>query len=592
MNSAELKSMSQPSHAISGPAQGTTSAGGRQGRQDRTWIALLLVGLAIVAAARYGGAPDHYMYAYMLANNPALLPFDDVMSNNILLKSSIFYDINRFLRIEERELLLASIYTAISVINLGLVFTIVRRHLVPDRLVALALVFMLTFVDRKLNTNAWSLMFAAHPGSPSMFGNPFALLTLLFLLERRIAFAALTMMCVFLFQVKENTLLIPAALLFVVGLGRRDWWKGIFILIPVGWLAYRSLSVIGQGHPYDEMVAAFQVNLTIEGRDGSFLAHTPAANLLLLGAITASFPLSRFLTEDFGRLLRAVAWATLAFWLTNVLYLTLLWPYRPDPQPILLGAVRNSRYLIFLIFAAALGTLALRAPLRSYEKAAAMLSLFLLHGESWKGAAGPLLVLTLGVGLPRLLERLPPLRARMERAASGPWYGWSFAAFLAYGLWQAYAGGVYGTQVNPLALEYSGRFTVSDGIDRAGWEALRQIRGMPGGGPLLTIYRRPDGVLALGNSGTTFAHKARFVAAGCQGLRMPPERAFFAEVDHRIDLENSLLALLNKGEAVPPDLSRAFAARGAWILLPDSVATEFAGYGAAIDMEGYRLYRP
>ncbi|MEO5335371.1 MAG: hypothetical protein H7841_00545 [Magnetospirillum sp. WYHS-4] len=592
MNSVELGSMSRSGPSTAGDAPGTMAVDGRQGRRDRAWIAFLLFLFGLVAIARYGGAPDHYMYAYMLANDPALLPFDSVMNNNILLKSSIFYDINRYLRIEEREVLLLAIYVAISALNIGLVFTIVRRHLTADRLAALTLVLLLTFVDRKLNTNAWSLMFAAHPGSPSMFGNSFALLTLLWLLDGRIALAALAMMGVFLFQVKENTLLIPAALFFVASLGREYWWRGVFVLIPVGWLAFRSWSVIGQGYPYDDMIAAFRVNLEIEGRDGSFLAHTPAANLLLLGVVAASFPLSRLLNRDLGLLLRAVAWATLAMWLANVLYLTVLWPYRPDPQPILLGAVRNSRFLIFLAFLAALGILAFKAPLRSYEKAMAMLSLFLVHGESWKGAAGPVLVLVLGIGLPRLLERISALRPLAGRAAALPWYAWCVAVFVAYGSWQAYSGGVYGTAVNRLAFEYSGRFAVIDRIDRAGWEALRRIRGMAGGGPMLTVFQLPEGGYAFSRSGTTFARKARFVAAGCQGLRMPPERTFFAEVDRRLEMEEALLASLKAGRPVPESLRRDLAERGVWILVPDSAAAGLEGYGEPTDLDGYRLFRP
>ena len=557
------------------------------------WMTIAVVTLLMATAiGRYGGAADHYYYYYMLANNPYLLPFDYVMNDNIIFKSSIFYFLNRTLKIEEGELLLLALYFAISAFNLVIAYLILRRHVSVDRVTALALLLILGFVDRRINTNAWSLLFPVHPASSSMFGNIFALLSLYLLLERKIALAFLAISGVVLFQVKENTVLILAGLVYVATLGRQSWLKGSYALLPVGYLLFKSLTGIHYDLPYDEMVEVLRRNIVIEGRDGSFLAHTPAANFLLLGTIGLCFPLSRLFSEDLGRLMRAFAWATLAIYVSNVLYLTALWPLKPAPQLIFLGAVRNTRFVIFLFFVGAMAAIALRSPLRSYEKVAAMLALILVHGESWKGALYPALVLAGGIGLPRLAMAARPFRPALAWLDGIPWPAWAVPVFVLYAAGQVAAGGVYGNPVNPLAFEYTGRFSIAQRIDRAGWEALRRVRAMDGGGPLIVAFRAPDGSHKNSTNAVIYAHKAQFNHTSTIGLHTRPDSAFFREADWRSAVEAALLDDLNAERPIAPATLEFLRRRGVWLLTPASSRRSLESYGRAEELGGYILWRP
>jgi hypothetical protein len=562
------------------------------GNGNRGLPAFILGLLILMILARYGGIPDHYAYAYAMANQPWLLPFDHILNGSVFLKASVFFDLNSFLRIEENEIVLVGLYLAVSVFNLAVAYIILRRHVAADRVTALALLLVLAFVDRKINTNAWSLLFAAHPGSSSMLGNPLALLTIHFLLERRFPLAYLAMTGVFLFQVKENSILIPASLLFIAFLGRRNWWQAGFVLVPLGFLMFKSATGFQYHLPYDEMVEVVRRNLLQETRDGSFLLHTPAANLLLLAVIAASVWLSFRLDENLRRLVQAFALATLVFQAANIAYLAWLWPLRPDPKLIMLGAVRNSRFIIFFFFLAASWWIALRSPLRSHEKAAAILALLLVHGESWKGAIYPLVVLVGGIVLPRLAATLAANDALHRRASAYSWQVWLAVTLGLYGCGQAAAGGVYGTIINPLAYEYTGRFSIGAPIDRSGWESLRRLRAIDGGGPLLFVYHDANGRVMTSGDAVTFARKAAFNPMIFSGLSSKPDRAFYAEVDSRHAAIANLLDDLGAGRAVADATLAFLASRGLWLVVPKGLDHLIASYGRPEELDGHVLRRP
>lgn len=562
-------------------------------------LVFVCLALLILLFARYGTA-DHYYYYLMLSNNPAAMAADHVLNGNIIFKASVLYPLNRFLRIEDGEALLLALYFAISAGSLFITYLILRRHLHADHVSALFLLLVLLFVDKKINTNAWSLLFPVHPASPSMFGNFFAVLSLYLLLEKKIIFAFISIWCVVAFQVKENVILLPGALLFISMLDRRYWWRSLGVILPLSYLLLKSSTDILYAlsylemvdASYQEMVDALHLNIQIEGKDGSFLIHTPVANALLLATIIASFPLSNLYRNHFKYLLRAFALATLAIYIFNVLYLQVLWPLIPDSRFIFIGAVRNTRFFILLFFIAAMGAIALRSTLHSHEKAAAMLALILLHGESWKGIAYPLIVVVAGIGLPRLVAKISSFKPLFLGLTRFPWMVWAASLFLLYAVGQFLAGGVYRDAFiyDKLAFEYAGRFSAYTLPDRAGWGALRSVRSIEGGGPFLAIFRNQNGIYEYETYANTYARKAQFNHGACYCWNPTPD--YFKEAEARAAVEKTILGDLNRSRTVTEESLRFLRQRGVWILAPEDTLPLLRPYDHPQRLGTYILWRP
>lgn len=544
-------------------------------------VAFLCALILGVIVFRYGAMANHYAYAYMVFNNPAVRAADFILRENFFFDASFIFPLNRLLRMEDREIVAFGLYILAAVGGAAVVYRIFVRHAaLPPGTAALIATLLMCLADRRILTNAWGLIIPNHPGSSSVIGNFFALLTIYWLLERKATLAATAATVTVLFHVKENALLLPIGVVYAVvsGLG---WRAAALMLIPFAYPAFKALTAIPMPSLPADIAAQQALIIAAEGRDSLFTLFPWPVHALFIGALIVIVPLAKQMPVPLARLAWVSASLTALLYGANLVYATLLLDVFPNPQILLVGAVRNSRTFLFLFYLVAIAAVVSARQLKSYEKTGLLLALFVVHGESWRGLVYPSIVLIGAFAVPRVAAAVgffSDVRDRMTRVC---WSDWTVASFVALIALQIVVGGIFHFNLNPRAFEYSGRWSSWVKADATTWAAYREVRGMPEVFALIAAYRDPSGCWFDADELVTFSRKAAYNRRIFGSFTTGSAAGLMAEMNRRDATLAKLFESFDAGKPVGGEVVRFLARRNVRVMVPNEFLPLFPAKASA-----------
>jgi hypothetical protein len=552
-------------------------------------IALTALVSLLLAVFDYGGMADHYVYLYTALQFPEIAAADPYLRDSFFKFSSLFYPLNEYLRIQDREWIVFGFFLVSVVGGCLLVLRLLQRQFSLEPWAAALVVILLLLVDRKILPNAWPVIMPMHPGSPSMLTNILAVIVIYLLFEKRPLAAAIALLGLHFIATKENVLLLPSAILFAIWCKDLGWRRAIYFLIPFGYLAYMALSHTRiEGSP-EAVRELMRYTVETELGDGNFLFHDGATNIAFLSSLAGL----SFLARPFPPHIRALVWAfsltAIGLWLVNVVHLGFFMEALPIPQLVFIGPVRSMKFVIFLFYMVATVRVFKAEGLFHHEKAGLLLALYGLTPHSLSALL--LAVLVTGVAfLPRWIAADGPstLANLAERLNQKRWV-WpeTVAVLLFVGSW-VYATGHYGFRWDDQAFKNTGRWSsIVQGKSAADWGAYEAERKKPMY-QLLAIYKSERGVYVSSLELPAHARKAAFSADSFAGFGQHPTLNYFAEVNRRKAARRDILARLNAGQRIEGHLKEFLASRGVKVMSPIEVADKF-GSVETVDYGDVRL---
>ena len=106
---------------------------------------IVILFFIIIVLMRFTGIPDQYANIYNFYNAPDLYPTDIYMNNSFFFESSVYFYLNKFLRLEQSDLASLSWYFVVTLIGVFFLYLIIRDYFkVRDRS-ALLLIILCIF---------------------------------------------------------------------------------------------------------------------------------------------------------------------------------------------------------------------------------------------------------------------------------------------------------------------------------------------------------------------------------------------------------------------------------------------------------------
>lgn len=272
-------------------------------------------------------------YAYNLFEN------DFYLKNSLSLKTSILYPILKFSKINfDNDYVGFFIHLIFSVLNGFVIFQIIRKHLNIQLLSNILLIsVVLIACDNffiEANRGSWII---SHTNCPTFFAKTFCLLSIYFLLEKKIIYSILSLSFTLLLHIKVGWVLVPIFFLFF--LINIDIRKKIFLMIlPLicVFLLSGKESLVGS---YEIKKYLFEIAVDRDGVEGSFKFQPIYKNI----ALFVSFFIFFFLNQKEEKLKKfnyIILFVSSGLFIFNIIYVEYLGNFFPDPRVIIMGIPR------------------------------------------------------------------------------------------------------------------------------------------------------------------------------------------------------------------------------------------------------------
>ncbi len=556
-------------------------------RQDWAPIALLMFVAAVLAVTDYGRMLDNYIYFYTAFEFPDIAAADPYLRDSFFSHSSLFYPLNLFLKIQEREWLVFTFVVGSVLAGCFLMRKLIIRQFALEPWTATLIVIMLLMVDRKILPNAVPAIITMAPGSPSMFTNILGLLTLYYLFEKKAAAAAVAMLFIYFAAAKGNLLFMPSAILFSIMCRDIGWKKAIYFLVPFAYLLFRALvytRAVGDPAAIQELM---RLNLAAEYQDAVFLSLGVMPNAVFLFVLAAT----AFLVRPFASHIRFLVWSIVitaaGMWLFSVIYISYLMEIFPVPQLIYIGPIRSMWLVIFLFYLIAMIRIFKAQNLLHHEKAGLLLALFGASPHSLRGSLLGLAIVGLAF-LPQILaSKVPQTLAAPLKWLNSQKTIWpeGLAAALFIAAWVTVSGH-YGFPWDRQALAHTGRWSSEvSGMSASDWKAYtaEQDQGVY---PLIAIYKTPNGTYVDSIELVAYARKAAYSEITFAGFTLHPTLEYFSEIKKRSEVRKLIIERINAGQNVGPELTAFLAARNVKVMASSEIADRFLGVTDVVNYGG------
>lgn len=488
-------------------------------------IWLILFALSFVVVAKFEGVNLLYRQLFMFVRDPDLLPNDWYLTNSIYLKGSIiykFFDLTGIMI--ENDFVAVAVHLIISAVAIYFAYKIVRVFFgIEDRETSLLIVLLGCFLFYKFTIVTRASVTGIVSPNPTAIAHTIAYSSLYFMLSRRILIASLIVTLALAVASKGNFILVPALALYVILHKDIPLRNLAFLAIPLAYMLFASGRADISGLSYEELVKLCEAAIWREGPDGVF-GQQPITALFLISAafLAAPFVIERFENPS----LRALSWSftivSVAGFIVGYMYTAFAYKIYPNPMFVLLGPPRAMKFFVFL-FCIMLFVMILKTErLIWYEKVIAIFSLVFLKGLAWFYIAFPLLLLFVGIGVPRLMKyffdvdvvRLPGVRHIAEHLGKVRLPTLMTVLLIAFVAIRAPVSYPAFTNIDTVGLRQNNSWSTNFFADDDAWTAFRLLKKEPGYNSLLVLYEKYNrpGIYVFDEYPNTIAGKSFFIA--------------------------------------------------------------------------------
>ncbi len=272
-------------------------------------------------------------YAYNLFEN------DFYLKNSLSLKTSILYPILKFSKINfDNDYVGFFIHLIFSVFNGFVIFQIIKKHVNIQLLSNILLIsVVLIACDNffiEANRGSWII---SHTNCPTFFAKTFCLLSIYFLLEKKIIYSILSLSFTLLLHIKVGWVLVPIFFLFF--LINIDIRKKIFLMILPLICVFLLSGKESLVDSYEIKKYLFEIAVDRDGIEGSFKFQPLYKNI----ALFVSFFIFFFLNQKEEKLKKfnyIILFVSSGLFIFNIIYVEYLGNFFPDPRVIIMGIPR------------------------------------------------------------------------------------------------------------------------------------------------------------------------------------------------------------------------------------------------------------
>jgi len=566
-----------------------------RGRLDGT-IALVVLLILVQVGLRFSGIGESWAAPLNYLNNSEKFPLDMFAGQSFYKDTSLFFALNKFLRVEQNDWAALALYLAACATTIYFTYQILTRFFsVKDASTALFLVLLLIFVDRKIPLHNWSGVIPVINGFSGVIGHALAFSIIYFILRNRIGVAAVLLTVMLSFHVKANFVLGPILFFYVlfnraipnINLG--------WLVLPGSFVLFKLFTSVSMDATPEDLHLLYELALRYEGQDSVFLRegwHTIA--LLVL-----SFVIYPFLYRHFDKNVRSYGLAVLitaAFTMAiAILYTSYGYQYWPNPMLLMLGPIRAFKFYTFLFYVMSFVLILHSDRLTRIEKLFSMMALITFHANSWGGIIYPAFLLAVGVLAPRSIgllsdRKVPgasPLKAALDYVNGLRLEAVGCALIILLVGFQMWRGGVYGAHRDFSEYRYINRWTMGLAADQATWEAYLAMAQKEKSRDFLLfpLYLR-KGTYAWMYYWNMITEKSPFMEEGLHFYFNARLARWYKT--HR-SMGDRLLRSLNTGQKIPDDVIEYLTKMNAHVMIPADVRDLFSNVTGEKTYQTFRL---
>ena len=524
----------------------------------------------IIILLRFTGVPNQYANLFNFYNAQNAFPTDIYMNNSFFWESSAYFNLNKFLRLEESDLLSLSLYFAVALIGAFFLYLIIRDYFkVRDPLTIFLIILCVGFLGRDIPVNTWGGIIPIQPGTATMFSKTLGIIVLYCLLTSRYWLASITMTVVFSIHILGDFILFPIFvfyLFFTKNLKARDI---LSLIIPVTFLIFKLASSNMVSSSFSDSDILFDTVMTYGRQDSDFLYQSPLA-LILLAISFFAFPILVRQNIQFvprlNELLRSILIVSVLLVIVSSIYTAIGHEFIKINMFIMLAPVRALNYYTLFFYLVAFVWIISNEKFNQAEKACLLIGLIFLHGENLKGILYPLILVT-GVFAMRISSRLISF---VDNRFTFHHITILLLFFVTLG--QIERGGVYNLVFNDLAWKYLNRWTVQFHAPPDVWHSYYLLRKHGKDFPLLAIYLNGQGVPSFENYLNIVGRKSFFIE---NGNHFYFNAKLWREHLIREEIVKKILKSLNEGLPPSQKVLTQLQTRNMGIMVPNKLAQYF-----------------
>ncbi|MDC0190842.1 hypothetical protein OAJ77_06375 [Rhodospirillales bacterium] len=517
------------------------------------------------------------------------------MNNSFFWESSAYFTLNKFLRLEESDLLSLGWYFAVALIGAFFLYLIIRDYFkVREPLTILLIILCVGFLGRDIPVNTWGGIIPMQPGTATMFSKTLGIIVLYCLLTRRYWLASITMTVVFSIHILGDFILFSIFvfyLCFTKNLKARDI---LSLIIPVAFLVFKLASSDIVSSSFSDSDILFDAFMAYGRHDSDFLHQSPLALILLVISFFA-FPILVRQNVQFvprlNELLRSILIASVLLVIVSSIYTWIGHEFIKINMFLMLAPVRALNYYTLFFYLVSFVWIISNEKFNPAEKACLLIGLILLHGENLKGILYPLIVVTGGFAT-RISSRLISFvdnRFTFHHITILLLFVVTLGQIERGGVYNIvfndsenplnrgriginFYDGVYNIVFNDSAWKYLNRWTVRFHAPPDVWHSYYLLRKHEKDFPLLPIYLNGQGVPSIGNYLNIVGRKSFFMEFGHHfyfNAKLWKEHLIRKEIVEKI--------LKSLKDGIPPSqmVLNQLQARNMGIMVPNQLAQYF-----------------
>ena len=532
---------------------------------------VVILFFCIIILLRFAGIPDQYANLFNFYNTPNAFPTDIYMNNSFFMESSAYFTLNKFLRLEESDLLSLGWYFAVALIGAFFLYLIIRDYFkVREPLTILLIILCVGFLGRDIPVNTWGGIIPMQPGTATMFSKTLGIIVLYCLLTRRYWLASITMTVVFSIHILGDFILFPIFVFYICftkNLKARDI---LSLIIPVAFLVFKLASSDMVSSSFSDSDILFDAVMIYGRQDSDFLYQSPLALILLVISFFA-FPILVRQNIQFvprlNELLRSILIVSVLLVIVSSIYTLIGHELIKINMFMLLAPVRALNYYTLFFYLVSFVWIISNEKLNPAEKACLLIGLILLHGENLKGILFPLIIVTGGFAT-RISSRLISF---VDNRFT--FHHITILLLFVVTLGQIERGGVYNLVFNDLAWKYLNRWTVHFHSPPHVWHSYYSLRKHEKDFPLLAIYLNNQGVPSFDNYLNIVGRKSFFIE---NGNHFYFNAKLWKEHLIREEIVKKILKSLNEGIPLSQKVLNQLQARKMGIMVPNKLAKYFS----------------
>ena len=531
---------------------------------------IVILFFVIIVLMRFTGIPDQYANIFNYYNAPDLYPTDIYMNNSFFFDSSLYFTVNKFLRLEQSDLVGLSWYFIVTIVGAFFLYLIIRDFFkVHDRTTIFLIILCVGFLGRDIPVNTWGGIIPLQPGTATMFSKTLGIIVLYCLLTSKFWLASITMTVVFSIHILGDFILFPIFIIYLYFTKNLKIRDALWLAIPIAFLVYKLIASRKSSLSFSESDTLFDAVMTYGRQDSDYLYQSPLALILLFISFIAFPILVRQSTQLMPRLkdlLYSILIVSALLVVVSSIYTGIGHEYIKINMFLMLAPVRALNYYTLFFYLVSFVWITDHKKFSATEKACLLVGLILLHGENLSGLLYPLIIVLVGFA-PRLSNRTYTI---VENKFKFNYVTLLLLFFLTVA--QVVRGGVYNLDFNNSGWKYLNRWTVRFYAPPDVWHSYHLLRNHEQDFPLLPIYVNSEGIPVTNNYLNIIGKKSFFIE---HGHHFYFNSKLWKEHLIRREIVTKILKSLHEGNSPSQKVLTQLQARNMGIMMPTKLSQYF-----------------